>query len=73
VAVGAIVPFPGTQFEEALASVSPDLLREMINGFGGGPLHSGSHHRHGMTCRPSRHQAVRSCGCRAPCLVPSTT
>jgi putative transposase len=27
------VPVPGTQFEEALASASPDLLREMIKGF----------------------------------------
>jgi putative transposase len=33
VAVGDIVPVPGTQFEEALTSASPDLLREMIRGF----------------------------------------
>ena len=32
-AVGDIVPVPGTPFEEALASASPDLLREMIKGF----------------------------------------
>ena len=32
-AVGDIVPVPGTQFEEALTSASPDLLREMIRGF----------------------------------------
>ena len=28
-----IVPVPGMQFEETLASASPDLLREMIKGF----------------------------------------
>jgi putative transposase len=28
-----IVPVPGAQFEETLASASPDLLREMIKGF----------------------------------------
>jgi putative transposase len=33
VAAGDIVPVPGTQFEETLASASPDLLREMIKGF----------------------------------------
>jgi putative transposase len=33
VAVGDIVPVPGAQFEETLASASPDLLREMIKGF----------------------------------------
>jgi transposase-like protein len=33
VAAGDIVPVPGTQFEETLASASPDLLREMIRGF----------------------------------------
>jgi transposase-like protein len=33
VAVGDIVPVPGTQFEETLMSASPDLLREMIGGF----------------------------------------
>src|SRR5512146_3285421 len=33
VAVGDIVPVPGAQFEETLASASPDLLREMIRGF----------------------------------------
>jgi transposase-like protein len=33
VAVGDIVPVPGTQFEETLMSASPDLLREMIRGF----------------------------------------
>ena len=32
-AVGDIVPVPGGQFEETLASASPDLLREMIKGF----------------------------------------
>ena len=32
-AVGDIVPVPGTRFEETLASASPDLLREMIKGF----------------------------------------
>ena len=32
-AVGDIVPVPGTQFEEALTSAGPDLLREMIRGF----------------------------------------
>ena len=32
-AVGDIVPVPGVQFEETLASASPDLLREMIKGF----------------------------------------
>ncbi len=32
-AAGDIVPVPGTQFEETLASASPDLLREMIKGF----------------------------------------
>ena len=32
-AVGDIVPVPGMQFEETLASASPDLLREMIKGF----------------------------------------
>ena len=32
-AVGDIVPVPGAQFEETLASASPDLLREMIKGF----------------------------------------
>ena len=32
-AVGDIVPVPGAQFEETLASASPDLLREMIRGF----------------------------------------
>jgi len=29
VAVGDIVPVPGAQFEETLASASPDMLREM--------------------------------------------
>jgi putative transposase len=33
VAVGDIVPVTGAQFEETLASASPDLLREMIKGF----------------------------------------
>jgi putative transposase len=33
VAVGDIVPVPGTQFEETLASASPDVLREMIREF----------------------------------------
>jgi putative transposase len=33
VAVGDIVPVPGVQFEDTLASASPDLLREMIKGF----------------------------------------
>jgi putative transposase len=33
VAVGDIVPVPGAQFEDTLASASPDLLREMIKGF----------------------------------------
>ena len=28
-----IVPVPGMQFEETLASASPDVLREMIKGF----------------------------------------
>ena len=32
-AAGDIVPVAGTQFEETLASASPDLLREMIKGF----------------------------------------
>ena len=32
-AVGGIVPVPGAQFEETLASASPDLLREMVRGF----------------------------------------
>ena len=32
-AAGDIVPVPGAQFEETLASASPDLLREMIKGF----------------------------------------
>jgi putative transposase len=32
-AVKDIVPVPGAQFEETLASASPDLLREMIKGF----------------------------------------
>ena len=32
-AVGDIVPVPGAQFEETLASASPDMLREMIRGF----------------------------------------
>ena len=29
-AAGDIVPVPGAQFEETLASASPDLLRDMI-------------------------------------------
>jgi putative transposase len=33
VAVRDIVPVPGAQFEETLASASPDVLREMIKGF----------------------------------------
>jgi hypothetical protein len=33
VAVGDIVPVAGGQFEDTLASASPDLLREMIKGF----------------------------------------
>jgi putative transposase len=33
VAVGDIVPVPGAQFEETLASASPDVLREMVRGF----------------------------------------
>jgi putative transposase len=33
VAAGDIVPVPGAQFEETLASASPDLLREMIRQF----------------------------------------
>jgi putative transposase len=33
VAVGDIVPVPGAQFEETLASASPDMLREMIREF----------------------------------------
>ena len=32
-AVNDIVPVPGAQLEETLASASPDLLREMIKGF----------------------------------------
>ena len=32
-AVGDIVPVPGAQFEETLASAGPDLLREMIREF----------------------------------------
>lgn len=32
-AAGDIVPVPGAQFEETLASASPDVLREMIKGF----------------------------------------
>ena len=32
-AVGDIVPVPGGQFEETLASASPDVLREMVRGF----------------------------------------
>ena len=31
--MAAGVPVPGTQFEENLASASPDLLREMIKSF----------------------------------------
>src|ERR1700751_3047100 len=33
VAAGDIVPVPGTQFEETLASASPDVLREMVREF----------------------------------------
>jgi putative transposase len=33
VAAGDIVPVPGAQFEETLASASPDVLREMVRGF----------------------------------------
>jgi putative transposase len=33
VAVRDIVPVPGAQFEETLASASPDVLREMVKGF----------------------------------------
>jgi putative transposase len=33
VAVGDIVPVPGAEFEQTLASASPDLLREMVRGF----------------------------------------
>jgi hypothetical protein len=33
VAAGDIVPVPGAQFEQRLASASPDLLREMIREF----------------------------------------
>src|ERR1043166_1502935 len=33
VAAGDIVPVPGAQFEETLASASPDVLREMIREF----------------------------------------
>jgi putative transposase len=33
VAVGDIVPVPGAQFEQTLASASPDVLREMIREF----------------------------------------
>ena len=32
-AVGDIVPVPGTRFEDTLESASPDLLRKMIRGF----------------------------------------
>ena len=32
-AVGDIVPVPGAQLEETLASASPDVLREMVKGF----------------------------------------
>ena len=32
-AAGYIVPVPGAQFEETLASASPDVLREMIREF----------------------------------------
>ena len=32
-AVGDIVPVPGTRFEDTLESASPDLLREMIRRF----------------------------------------
>lgn len=31
-AVGDIVPVPGAQFEETLASASPDMLPEMVRG-----------------------------------------
>jgi transposase-like protein len=33
VAARDIVPVPGAQFEETLASACPDVLREMIRGF----------------------------------------
>jgi transposase-like protein len=33
VAAGDIVPVPGTQFEQTLASASPDVLREMVREF----------------------------------------
>jgi putative transposase len=33
VAAGDIVPVPGAQFEETLASANPDLLQEMIPDF----------------------------------------
>ena len=33
VAAGDIVPVTGAQFEETLASASPDVLREMVRGF----------------------------------------
>src|ERR1700761_5566505 len=33
VAAGDIVPVPGAQFEQTLASASPDMLREMIREF----------------------------------------
>jgi transposase-like protein len=33
VAAGDIVPVPGAQFEETLASASPDMLRAMIREF----------------------------------------
>ena len=32
-AAGDIVPVPGAEFEQTLASASPDLLREMVRGF----------------------------------------
>ncbi len=32
-AAGDIVPVPGAQFEETLASASPDMLRVMIREF----------------------------------------
>ena len=32
-AAGDIVPVTGAQFEQTLASASPDMLREMIRGF----------------------------------------
>ena len=32
-AAGDIVPVPGAQFEQTLASASPDMLREMIREF----------------------------------------